>query len=423
MKYNGRSYYDVKKMSTVDIINEAYPWEIPLKLAEPLVDRYNLTIVTDRDSFCTRVCAPFGVIFEGLDTVAVASYPHYEIGAYEIEITGVLFFDNSTAELEHLHMFNDLIIPFSLPVWLFCAVTCGSMSVLLKVLYKIETQLALLAAFGCVIGCVVPSLKSKRNGRFYTSWLLGGAFVGNVYVSSLHSNVVVPGETSISKNINDLHASNYTVIGTSLFSVYDIYNQQYQGTLEKLLSKSDANYNAIASVLQNYLKLLDMLDKTAYPYEEQYELIMGTKSALFGEMHNLNVLRYVLPAEQRRKFKFTQESFFPKLKNFVFQLHHAPIIAHGYKRLVSNGIFRYWENIRFLADRLAWWRVLKPILRESWNREKHSSVGLSDTLVSVILCCLLVGLCLGLVTCLVERLFSAVAMMTHKTHIIQLLNE
>ena len=412
MKYNGQSYYNVRKMSAVDIITEAWPWEMPLKLAEPLVERYNLTVVADQDSFGTTLCAPFGIIFQILDTARISSYPHFRVEAYEIETTGVLYFDNSTAQLEHPNMFDEIIVPFSRPVWLFCAAACGSMSVLLKMLYKIQISLALLASFGCLIGCVIPSLKRKRNGRFYTTWLLGGIFVGNAYLSVLHSNVVVPREKSIPKNISDLHASNYSIIGTSLFSVYDMYNQQYQQTLEKA---SEPDSNVTSNVFRNYKNLLEMLDKAEYPYKEQYKLIMNRRSALFGEMHNLNVLRYVLPAEQRRKFKFTQESFFPKLKNFVFQLHHAPIIARGYTRLVSNGIFRYWENIRFLADRLAWWRALKPILRETWQKEKDSSVAMTDTLLSATFACLLVGLGLGLLVCLAEWFYSTVAMIARKT--------
>ena len=47
----------------------------------------------------------------------------------------------------------------------------------------------------------------------------------------------------------------------------------------------------------------------------------------------------------------------------------------------------------------------------------RSAVGAKGDSCDPVLGCLLVGLCL----CLVERLFSVMAMMTHKTHIIQLL--
>ena len=408
-------------MSAVDIITEAYPWEILLKLAEPLVDKYNLTVV-GVGSHMTATCAPFGVIFDGVSTAALATHPHYEVEAYEIETTGVLYFDNSSAELEHQRMFDDLIVPFDLPVWLLCALACCSMSALLKFLYKLQLQLALLAAFGSIIGlAAVPSLNGQKYGQLYTAWLLGGAFISNAYVSMLHSNVVVPNERSTSKSITELYASNYSVIGTSPFSVYNLFNQQYQQTLGKV--RESGVSNVTAAVLENYRKLLEMLYREAFSYNYQYQLITSSKTALFGEMHNLNVLRHVLPAEQRKKFKFTEDHFFPKLKHTIHQIHHADVIAVGFKRLISNGIFRYWENIRFLADRLAWWRVLKPILRESWNREKHSSVGMSDSLLLATFHCLIVGLCVGLLACLVEQVHWVMVVAVHKTRVVQLLIE
>ena len=324
MQYMGKYYEQARRMSAVDIIKEAYPWEIPSKLAETLVDRYNLTVV-DQASQITSICAPLGVIFDGLTTATLTTRPHYEIEVYEIETTGVLFFDNSSAQLQHQHMFNDLIVPFDLTVWLICVVTCCFMSVMLKFLHKLQIQLAILAAFCSLIAVSLSTLKDRTYGRFYVTWLLGGAFISSAYMCMLHSNVVVPTEVSIARNISELHTSNYSIIGTSLFSVYDLFKQQYEQTLERL-GNGYVN-NLTMDVLQNYKKLLDMLERRAYSYKEQYSLLRYSKTALFGEMHNLNVLHHVLPAELRRKMKFTQESFFPKLKNFIFQLHHADIIV------------------------------------------------------------------------------------------------
>ena len=245
-------------MSAVNIMKEAYPWEMPSKLAGILVNRFNLTVV-DQGSPLTSVCTPRGVMFVGLPTATMATRPHYEMEAYEIETTGVLFFDNSSADgLQHEHMFNDLIIPFDQPVWLLCAVTCCFMSVLLKFLNKLQLQIAILAPFCCLIDISISTLKGREYGRFYMTWLLGGAFISSSYVCMLHSNVVVPTEVPTTRNITELHACNYSIIGTSLFSVYDLYHQEYELTLRKL-GNSNAN-NLTEAVLQNYKKLLDMLD-------------------------------------------------------------------------------------------------------------------------------------------------------------------
>ena len=411
IQYNGRSYERAKKMSAIDIISEAYPWELPLKHAQPLVDRYNLTVVGE-NSHITEVCAQFGVIFDGFPTASIATHPHYKVVAFEIETTGVLFFDNSSAEAEgHQYLFNDLTVPFDLPLWILCLVSCFFMSVLLKIVYELQFQLAILASVASLIGISVSTLRGGKHGILYITWLLGGVLICSAYSTVLHSNVVVPTEMSTSKNISELHASNYSVIGTSLFSVYGNFYNQYQQTLEMVRRSSESVHDSTLTVFENYKKLLEMLDRKAYPYKEQYKLIRGNKTALFGDMHNLNVLRHVVTAEQRQKLKFTQENFFPNMKNSVFQLHHAPIISDGFKRLISNGIFRYWENIRFLADRLAWWRVLKPILRESWNREKHGSVSMSDTLLWATFHLLMLGVCVGILALSIELVLHTLSLL------------
>ena len=51
-----------------------------------------------------------------------------------------------------------------------------------------------------------------------------------------------------------------------------------------------------------------------------------------------------------------------------------------------------WEKVRKLADQVAWWRVLEPLVRKEWEKEsKFSGADMTDTLLAASFYCLCIG--------------------------------
>lgn len=391
-----RGYERSKQMSVTDIISEGYPWEIPFKLAEHIVDRYNLTVVEGRVDDIHPLCIPVGIIFLLLPSKGLRTYPIFELVFTDQDWTRVLYLDRTA--IESRHIFYDLSAPFHLSAWMAGFIAAIVVAALLKAASDVRLEGALFAALAPFVN-VIPSLRANRIQTVYSIWVGGCIFLVNLYLSTLTSNTVAPVDHISVKSLAELKKEGYRVVCTTLSAVKHIYVQQYE-----YMKWQESN--TTASLIKNYETLLDMyIDDRVYAYHEQYEMLSKTKTAMFGELHNLNVFKGVLPEDELDKYVFADSTLFPKFKTATFQLHHAHVIARGLEHLLSNGICQFWENIRYLANRVAWLRALKETFKLKFREEENADskgVGLDDTLVVAIYYCYLMGIFLASCALLAE---------------------
>ena len=377
-----------KSLSAIDIISYANPWQVTFKLAEPIVERYNLTVV-DHVGEVYPICTAVGIIFGILPSEGMHTVPFFELVFMDLEFTGVLYLDRTAIESRGL--FYDLSAPFNLSAWLISFIAAVLIATFLKATSELRPEVALFATLAPFVN-VVLSLRVNRAQVVYSIWVGGCLFLVNAYLSTLTSNTVLTVDYVTVKNLAELQTERYNIICTTQFNNKIKYLEKYNYMKEVLYS------NVTAKLVENYGRLLDMYVDEVYSYNQQYKLLSNTKTALFGELHHLNVFRGIIPLNEVRNYVFTDSALFPKMKTALFQVHHADVIARALKYLISNGIFQYWENIRFLADRLAWQRALKELFKAKIRQEAEAStagVGLRDTLIVAILYCYFMGIFLS----------------------------
>ena len=401
MNYNGfpavigylepRAYYQAAGMTAVQIIDAAYPWQVLMKVIQGLIERYNVTLVNGKRQI-TNTCTPFAIVLDMTPTESFDSSPTLQFLIPDMDACGALYHDR--VDTLPPHPFYDLTAPFSKFLWVTCIGSMGVIAVLFYFAYDMPPLTAFVMAVAPLVN-VVFRIRTQKSRLLFMAWAGGGGLISAAYVSTLQSYVTVPKETSTLKSVRVLMQEIYRIFGVQEGPTFGLYNSAY-GQLKRRIGNDPSAEN----LLRSYEELLSIYDNGSLKYFDQYVAMRDENVALFGELHELNVIRGTIPPNERKRYNLVNETFFPKVKNWIFQLPHADVFVSELNWLVSTGIHRWWENVRGMANRLRWRRVLKHEVRKA---EQHrQSVAFDDPLSLAIFYCWLLGLFMAISAFLLE---------------------